>query len=470
MTMSHRRLLFSGIGGCLLAGALLAATLSTNQTIQIQIDGQPRTVSTRADTVAGVLQSAGIWLDPADAVVPPLDSPLDPETPILVTRAPLFSVQANGQTRLLRTRVSAPESILAGIGLSLGPGDELLVDGGWPASTLAASGALPRHLELLRAVDLTVEEAGAEPRAVRAAARTVGDALWELGYRLYQEDEVSPPLDTPLTPALTISLRRSQPILVQADGQTLLARTLHGTVGAALRQVGVALVGEDYSLPAGDQPLPDSGLISVVRVREEIITEQQLIPYETVYQALADVEIDNVYQVQTGVPGVLRTLTRVRYENGVEVSRVSDGETLAQQPVNQVIGYGTQIVIRTLDTPDGPIEYWRSYTMYATSYAAKFTGRTPGTFSYGRTASGKYVTKGIVAIDRGLIPFGTRMYVPGYGFAEAADTGGGVRGRFIDLGYDDFNYVGWSRVVTVYFLTPAPPAGSIRYIIPSTVP
>ncbi len=69
-----------------------------------------------------------------------------------------------------------------------------------------------------------------------------------------------------------------------------------------------------------------------------------------------------------------------------------------------------------------------------------------------------------------MMPFGTRMYVPGYGFAEAADTGSGVRGRFIDLGFDDFNYENWHMPVTVYFLTPAPPASAIRWIIPSTVP
>jgi len=141
-----------------------------------------------------------------------------------------------------------------------------------------------------------------------------------------------------------------------------------------------------------------------------------------------------------------------------------------QSPIPRVIGYGAQVVVRTLDTPEGPVEYWRAYTMYATSYAAKFLDRPPGSKNYGRTASGRILTKGLVAIDRAMMPFGTRVYVPGYGFAEAADTGGGVKGRWIDLGYDDWNYVSWHRVVTVYFLTPVPPADQIRWIIPSTVP
>jgi hypothetical protein len=61
---------------------------------------------------------------------------------------------------------------------------------------------------------------------------------------------------------------------------------------------------------------------------------------------------------------------------------------------------------------------------------------------------------------------GEGMYVPGYGQAEAADVGGGVHGRWIDLGYDDGNFINWHQYVTVYFLTPVPPASSIVWIFP----
>ncbi len=51
----------------------------------------------------------------------------------------------------------------------------------------------------------------------------------------------------------------------------------------------------------------------------------------------------------------------------------------------------------------------------------------------GRTASGLPVGHGIVAVDPSVIPLGTRMFVPGYGEAVAADTGSAVRGAVIDL-------------------------------------
>jgi uncharacterized protein YabE (DUF348 family) len=318
-------------------------------------------------------------------------------------------------------------------------------------------------------ITVSIVEGGAATQ-VETTARTVGEALWRAGYRLYRADEARPALDSAVTPSLTITIDRARPVILQADGRTLPTRTRRATVGEALADAGLALAGEDYSIPAADQPLPADGIIRVVRVRTEVLTDQQIIPYETVYQALADAEIDNVRQLQAGVNGVKQRRTRVRYEDGGEVSRAAEGERVAQTPTPRVIGYGTQIVVRTLDTPDGPIAYWRAFTMYATAYSPARSGTSPTARWYGITASGKPLTKGLAAIDHRLIPFGTQMYVPGYGFAEAADTGGGVKGRWIDLGYDDSNYVSWHQTVTVYFLTPLPPADSIAWIIPPTVP
>jgi peptidoglycan DL-endopeptidase CwlO len=51
----------------------------------------------------------------------------------------------------------------------------------------------------------------------------------------------------------------------------------------------------------------------------------------------------------------------------------------------------------------------------------------------GRTASGLPVGPGIVAVDPAVIPLGTRMFVPGYGPAIAADVGSAITGAMIDL-------------------------------------
>ena len=51
----------------------------------------------------------------------------------------------------------------------------------------------------------------------------------------------------------------------------------------------------------------------------------------------------------------------------------------------------------------------------------------------GHTASGLPVGVGVIAVDPSVIPLGTRVFVPGYGAAVAADVGSAIKGTIIDL-------------------------------------
>jgi uncharacterized protein YabE (DUF348 family) len=380
-----------------------------------------------------------------------------------VTR-PSVWVEADGQVISVDSSGTDPLQIVAEAGIALGQADEVWADGR-RAEAGARWETAPARVTVRRAVTVSIADSGqpGQTAQLQTAARTVGEALWQAGYRLTGADIVQPPPASPLTADLAITLIRSRAITLQVDGRALTVNVQPGTLNETLAQAGVGLAGADFAVPG------ESG-IRVVRVREEIITEQHSIPRETVYQAMPDVDIDTVQTLQAGADGALRRTIRVRYEDGVEVSRVAETETLAQAPQPRVIGYGTKITVRTVETVDGVLEYWRAYTMYATSYSPSRAGVPRTARNFGITASGRPLVKGLVAIDRRYIPFGTRMYVPGYGFALAADTGGGVKGRFIDLGYEDSNYQSWAKVVTVYFLTPVPPANQIVWIIPTTVP
>lgn len=73
--------------------------------------------------------------------------------------------------------------------------------------------------------------------------------------------------------------------------------------------------------------------------------------------------------------------------------------------------------------PAGPASSGvRSLTVHATAYALP-----------GRTASGRSVGWGVVAVDPSVIPLGSRLAIPGYGMGVAADTGGAIIGARIDV-------------------------------------
>lgn len=57
------------------------------------------------------------------------------------------------------------------------------------------------------------------------------------------------------------------------------------------------------------------------------------------------------------------------------------------------------------------------------------------------TASGRVVERnqsGIstVSVDKNVIPFGTYLYIEGYGYAVAADTGSAVKGNEVDVYFE----------------------------------
>jgi 3D (Asp-Asp-Asp) domain-containing protein/peptidoglycan hydrolase CwlO-like protein len=72
------------------------------------------------------------------------------------------------------------------------------------------------------------------------------------------------------------------------------------------------------------------------------------------------------------------------------------------------------------------------WTMTATAYYAGGGGLNGN----GITATGLRARKGIIAVDPGVIPLGTTLYIDGYGTALAADTGGWIKGNRVDLCFD----------------------------------
>jgi 3D (Asp-Asp-Asp) domain-containing protein/peptidoglycan hydrolase CwlO-like protein len=71
----------------------------------------------------------------------------------------------------------------------------------------------------------------------------------------------------------------------------------------------------------------------------------------------------------------------------------------------------------------------------------------------GHTATGMPVGWGVVAVDPTVIPLGTKLYIPGYGNGVAADVGGGIKGRIIDLWMTPASCASWGRrTVTITIL------------------
>lgn len=89
----------------------------------------------------------------------------------------------------------------------------------------------------------------------------------------------------------------------------------------------------------------------------------------------------------------------------------------------------------------------------------KMTVEATAYSSDGVTASGTKTkrapdSESTIAVDPNVIPLGSKVYVEGYGYAVAADTGGAIKGKIIDLYMNtESECIAWGRRnVTIYII------------------
>ncbi len=363
---------------------------------------------------------------------------------------------------------SLPADLLSEARITLGADDRLLYLGSPVPLDRPLPEAASYTLTVRRAVTLTLVKPDGQ-QTIQTSALTVGQALAEAGYTLYAADRLDPPAETPLAGALTVTYQPGREIVVTVDGTQVRARSAAATVGQALAEAGVPLVGLDYSLPSENEPLPANGQIRLVRVVESVALTQKSIPFDTRTELSADLEIDQQALLQGGEPGLAIARLRTRSEDGVQVSQQSESESVIRPPQDRIMGIGTKIVIRTAVVDGVTIEYWRALNLFATYYIPLCI---PGD-CHPNTATGKPVQKGMVAFVYPwfLLFAHERLYVPGYGFATVEDNNGAnttaVGTYWIDLGYSLTDTVDWvNQYVTVYFLTPVAANFADTYILP----
>ena len=454
------------ISGLLIFTGLVLIYIGINRPVTILVDGEPRLVWTRALTVAQALHDANIPMRQTDQLAPMPGRWLGWTATITLTPSRQVSLW-NGARQAWQEFWSIqrlPGNLLAAAGIRLYPGDrifwqglELLPDKPLPSASVYA-------LQYQPASQVSVELNGNKV-TFNSAVASLGEALWEHGYQLAEVDSLSQSLEEPLPLADPVSIHRALPLTIQVGDKKISILSAAGTVGQALAQSGIALEGLDYSKPAEDQPLPEGGQIKVVRVQEQVTLEQKQIPYKTEFAPDPQTELDQSRVIDAGQVGIEMTRLRVRYEDGQETEKTTEAQWTASQPRNRKVGYGTKVVIRSLDTPDGKIQYWRAITVYATAYSPCGLGNVAKCY-YG-TSSGLPVQRGVIAVIYKwyLLMGGQPVYVPGYGKAVIADVGGGIPGKnWIDLGFTDADLEEWHQNVTLYFLTPVP--ANIPWILP----
>jgi len=300
-------------------------------------------------------------------------------------------------------------------------------------------------MQLQEPVGFTVHERGLAT-AVFSTQLTVGAALAALDVEYHSYDRVMPSPETALTAGVHVYVDRATAVVLQVGAREPATVYTHvESVADLLTEQGVELSEGDRLTPDPSTPLRNGLAVAVTRVNEVIEYESTPIPFSTIYRDEPSLPQGENVVVQAGVDGYVQQEYAVVYENDQEASRelLSD---IVVAPDHRIVAQGTAVVAAWVSEPEatapvaepeGESECARPMRVWATWYTATSAGGS------GRTATGTTVHKGTVAVDPRVIPLGTRMDIPGYGYGVAEDTGGAIIGNIIDLGYGANDVKDW---------------------------
>jgi 3D (Asp-Asp-Asp) domain-containing protein len=210
--------------------------------------------------------------------------------------------------------------------------------------------------------------------------------------------------------------------IVLGSGAAVEVECVGGGMALVTRRQQIIRVLREGSSSDGTWDVPRAfGPVRLVQVSERTVAVRERVPYDIRYVPEQSAARGQVVVWTSGTGGVRERVFRLLYEDGTLVSRVLVCDSLLGPPAGDALAVGKSVY-----RGGATNEFYMEATAYAPT--VQETDGDPW-----MTASGMKSGHGVVAVDPKVIPLGSKLYVEGYGYAIAGDTGGAIKGKRIDV-------------------------------------
>ncbi|MDN4608867.1 G5 and 3D domain-containing protein [Sporosarcina highlanderae] len=341
------------------------------------------------------------------------------------------TLDVNGEKMELKTSAHTVGQLLASQDIEVAEHDLVI-----PSVSTPIEEGLSIRWEQAKQVLIHMDE---DTKKVWTTDQNVGKILAEANVKLQEHDKVTPNQNSNLEEDQTIKIQKAFQLTLIDGGKEIPLWSTSTTVADFLKRENIQLNEHDrINGEMGDILKPDS-IVEVVRVEKVTDVVEEPTNFAVVTKSDAKLLKGREKIVQNGKKGSVERKFEIVKENGKEVSRTLLSERVIQEPQKKIVAVGSKVVVATASTkksnvvsrgasaPSGGKEFY----VTATAYTAQCNGCT------GKTATGIDLRSNpnlkVIAVDPKVIPLGSKVWVEGYGYAIAGDTGGAIKGKKIDL-------------------------------------
>lgn len=286
-----------------------------------------------------------------------------------------------------------------------------------------------------------------ETRHVRTQADDVESLLAEAHVEYEDGDLVTPGPDAPLSEGSMVVVRHAIAVKLELGGSKETLDVVGETVADALVAAGIDPTANPTVEPSLETSLAPGMTVSVPDVFVRVVTEEITVTAPAKTKRVSSLPKGRRQVVTTASPGRVLKVYRVLVSNGIAGPKSLSAQRVVVPPVAEVVAIGTASAPVAVARAKPRSRKILAPPVKGAKMRVTATGYSPEQPDLDDvTATGARATRGVIAVDPRVIPLGTRVYVPGYGYAVAADVGGGVKGAHIDLCFDTVREaLNWGR-------------------------
>ena len=331
-------------------------------------------------------------------------------------------VTINGKKQEIRTHADTVAEVLAEQDIKPRSEDYL-----FPSKDTAIKDRLNIVWEASKPVKLTVN---GETKTIWTTAKTVGELLGTESINVSEHDKVSPATNEPIEKNMSITYEKAFPVTLNVGGKAQRVWATSTTVADFLKQQDITLDELDRVEPSLNEMVTENTVVNVIQVEKVTDVVEEPVNFAIVTRKDSTLSRGKQKVVSPGEKGLVSKHYEVVIENGKEVSRKLIKTVTVKQSKDRIVAVGTK-VNSTPIASRGSGQVFQEFYVTATAYTADCNGCS------GRTRTGIDLRSNpnirVIAVDPRIIPLGTKVYVEGYGYAIAADTGSAVQGYKIDV-------------------------------------